>query len=76
MTITTRLLIFFRLLCIAQEYFPEDRSESGTIGALLDNNEQIEVEEEEELDFQNNSLESEDTSNGIELNQMYPKLWG
>lgn len=56
--------------------FPEDRSESGTIGVLLDNNEQIEVEEEEELDFQNNSLESEDTSNGIELNQMYPKAMG
>lgn len=56
--------------------FPEDKSESGTIGVLLDNNEQIEVEKEEELDFQNNSLESEDTSNGIELNQMYPKAMG
>lgn len=57
--------------------FPEDKSETSIEGAILDNNEQTESEDGvEEKDSQDNSMESEEVSNGIELNQMYPKTMG
>ena len=57
--------------------FPEDQSETYEQGLVLDNNEQTETEDEiGEKDFQDNSMESDDLSNGIELNQMYPKTMG
>lgn len=57
--------------------FPEDKSGTCSEGAILDNNEQSETEDGvDEKDSQNNSMESEDVSNGVELNQMYPKTMG
>lgn len=57
--------------------FPEDKSGTCVEGAVLDNNEQTETEDGiDEKDSQNNSIESEDVSNGVELNQMYPKTMG
>ena len=57
--------------------FPEDKSGTCGEGAVLDNNEQTDTEDGvEEKDSQDNSLEFEDTSNGVELNQMYPKTMG
>jgi len=57
--------------------FPEDKSGTCGEGAVLDNNEQTETEEGvEEKDSQNNSIEFEDVSIGVELNQMYPKTMG
>lgn len=57
--------------------FPEDKSGTCGEGAILDNNEQTELEDGvEEKDSQDNSMESEEVSNGVELNQMYPKTMG
>lgn len=57
--------------------FPEDKSGTCEEGVILDNNEQTEEEDgAEEKDSQNNSMESEEVSNGVELNQMYPKVMG
>lgn len=57
--------------------FPEDQSETCEQGAILDNNEQAKEEDGvDEKDSQNNSMESDEASNGIELNQMYPKMMG
>src|SRR5690606_18817782 len=57
--------------------FPEDKSETCEQGAVLDNNEQTKEEDGiDEKDSQNNSMESDEASNGIELNQMYPKIMG
>lgn len=57
--------------------FPEDKSGTCEEGAVLDNNEQIENEDGiEEIDSQNNSLDSVDGTNGVEINQMYPKTMG
>jgi hypothetical protein len=57
--------------------FPEDKSGTCGEGSVLDNNEQTDTEDGvEEKDSQNNSMESEDVSNGVELNQMYPKTMG
>lgn len=57
--------------------FPEDKSGTCEEGAILDNNEQTETEDGlEEKDSQDNSMEPENISNGVELNQMYPKTMG
>lgn len=57
--------------------FPEDKSGTCGEGAILDNNEQRELEDgNEEKDSQDNSMESEEVTNGVELNQMYPKTMG
>src|SRR5690606_28435942 len=57
--------------------FPEDKSETGFQGAILDNNEQTESEDGvNDKDSQDKSMESEEVSNGVELNQMYPKTMG
>jgi len=57
--------------------FPEDKSGTYEEGAVLDNNEQIDIEDGvEEKDSQNSSMEPADISNGVELNQMYPKTMG
>ena len=57
--------------------FPEDKSGTCEEGAILDNNEQTETKDgSEKKDSQDNSMETEDVSNGIELNQMYPKTMG
>ncbi|NWL03600.1 helicase [Flavobacterium collinsii] len=57
--------------------FPEDKSGTCGEGAILDNNEQTELEDGvDENDSQDNSMESEEVSNGVELNQMYPKTMG
>lgn len=57
--------------------FPEDDSETCEQGAILDNNEQTETEDGvDEKDSQDNSMESEDVSSGVELDQMYPKTMG
>ncbi len=57
--------------------FPEDKSGTCSEGIILDNNEQTDKEDGvEEKDSQDNSLESEDTENGVELNQMFPKTMG
>lgn len=57
--------------------FPEDNSGTCKDGAVLDNNEQADKDDGvEENDSQNNSLDSEDVENGVELNQMFPKTMG
>jgi len=57
--------------------FPEDKSGTCEQGAVLDNNEQTETEDGvDDKDSQNNSMESGEVSNGVELNQMYPKTMG
>ncbi len=57
--------------------FPEDKSGTCSEGVVLDNNEQTNKEDGvEEKDSQDNSLESEDVANGVELNQMFPKTMG
>lgn len=57
--------------------FPEDKSETYREGAILDNNEQTRVVDgTDEEDSQDNSMESDDISSGVELNQMYPKTMG
>ncbi len=57
--------------------FPEDNSGTCSEGVVLDNNESIDKQAgSEERDSQDNSLESEDISNGVELNQMFPKIMG
>lgn len=57
--------------------FPEDKSGTCGEGAILDNNEQRELEDGvEEKDSQDNSMESEEVTRGVELNQMYPKTMG
>lgn len=57
--------------------FPQDKSGTCIEGIILDNNEKTDKEDEiEENDSQDNSLESEDVSSGVELNQMFPKTMG
>ena len=57
--------------------FPEDRSETGLSGIVLDNNENIELDLEEENDeSQNNSNDDIESADTIELNQMFPRTMG
>jgi len=57
--------------------FPEDASGTVTEGIILDNNEQIEKRDAaDEEDIQNNSEDDIETSDTVELNQMFPRTMG
>lgn len=57
--------------------FPEDISGTSKDGISLDNNDQIDNNDETEIqDEQNNSNDDIDTTEGIELNQMFPRTMG
>ncbi|MBK8622873.1 MAG: helicase [Saprospiraceae bacterium] len=57
--------------------FPEDKSGTYEVGIALDNNEHIDRKDEaDEQDSQNNSFEDIEATEGIELNQMFPRTMG
>ena len=57
--------------------FPEDKSGTCKVGITLDNNEQTDEEDEsEEVDSQNSSSEDIEATEGVELNQMFPRTMG
>lgn len=57
--------------------FPEDKSGTCKEGIALDNNEQTDKKDEaEEEDSQNNSSEDIEATEGVELNQMFPRTMG
>ncbi len=57
--------------------FPEDKSGTCIEGIALDNNEQTDKKDEsDEQDSQNSSTEDIDSTEGIELNQMFPRTTG
>lgn len=57
--------------------FPEDKSGTCKEGIALDNNEQTDKKDEaEEQDSQNNSSEDIEATEGVELNQMFPRTMG
>lgn len=57
--------------------FPEDKSGTCKEGIALDNNEQSDKKDEaDELDSQNNSTEDIEATEGVELNQMFPRTMG
>ncbi|HMK18320.1 MAG TPA: helicase-related protein [Chitinophagaceae bacterium] len=56
--------------------FPEDASETSSSGIALDNNETIKEDEKDEEDSQNNSGDDVESTDVIELNQMFPRLMG
>jgi hypothetical protein len=57
--------------------FPEDKSGTGKEGLLLDNNEiKSKIDDLDEEDSQDNSNEDVETTDSIELNQMFPRTMG
>jgi len=57
--------------------FPEDKSGTCKEGIALDNNEQIDKKDEaDEQDSQNSSTEDIEATEGVELNQMFPRIMG
>lgn len=57
--------------------FPEDNSGTCKEGITLDNNEQIDKKDEaDEQDSQNSSSEDIEATEGVELNQMFPRTMG
>jgi hypothetical protein len=57
--------------------FPEDKSGTCKEGISLDNNEQTDKKDEaDEQDSQNNSSEDIEATEGVELNQMFPRTMG
>ncbi|MBK8635176.1 MAG: helicase [Saprospiraceae bacterium] len=57
--------------------FPEDKSGTCKEGNILDNNEQTDKKDEaDEQDSQNNSSEDIEATEGVELNQMFPRTMG
>jgi hypothetical protein len=57
--------------------FPEDKSGTCKEGNTLDNNEQTDKKDEaDEQDSQNNSSEDIEATEGVELNQMFPRTMG
>ena len=57
--------------------FPEDKSGTCEEGNTLDNNEQTDKKDEAvEQDSQNNSSEDIEATEGVELNQMFPRTMG
>jgi len=57
--------------------FPEDISGTCKAGISLDNNEQTDKKDEaDEQDSQNNSSEDIEATEGVELNQMFPRTMG
>jgi len=57
--------------------FPEDKSGTCKEGNTLDNNEQTDKKDEaDEQDSQNNSSEDIEATEGVELNQMFPRIMG
>ena len=57
--------------------FPEDKSGTCKEGNTLDNNEQTDKKDEADVqDSQNNSSEDIEATEGVELNQMFPRTMG
>jgi hypothetical protein len=57
--------------------FPEDKSGTCKEGITLDNNEQTDKKDEaDEQDSQNSSSEDIEATEGVELNQMFPRTMG
>lgn len=57
--------------------FPEDKSGTCKEGITLDNNEQIDKKDEaEEQDSQNSSSGDIEATEGVELNQIFPRIMG
>jgi len=57
--------------------YPEDKSGTYKEGNTLDNNEQTDKKDEaDEQDSQNNSSEDIEATEGVELNQMFPRTMG
>ena len=58
--------------------FPEDVTKTAFEGAILDNNETYKRNDtnDEEVDHQNNSSDDIESSDVIELNQMFPRVMG
>jgi len=57
--------------------FPEDKSGTCKEGIALDNNEQSDKKDEaDEQDSQNSSVEDIEATEGVELNQMFPRTMG
>jgi hypothetical protein len=56
--------------------FPEDSTQTAHEGIILDNNETTESGFDEESDFQGNSSDDVESTNTIELNQMFPRTMG
>lgn len=57
--------------------FPEDKSGTCNEGIALDNNEQTDKKDEaDEQDSQNRSTEDIEATEGVELNQMFPRTMG
>ncbi len=57
--------------------FPEDKSGTCKEGVSLDNNEQIDQKDEaDEQDSQNSSNDDIEATEGVELNQMFPRIMG
>ena len=57
--------------------FPEDKSGTCKEGISLDNNEQTDKKDEaDEQDSQNSSNDDIEASEGVELNQMFPRIMG
>lgn len=57
--------------------FPEDKSGTCKVGNTLDNNEQTNKKDEaDEQDSQNSSSEDVEATEGVELNQMFPRTMG